>query len=201
MTNINVISAFKIRAIGCNPDAVAAKEQGDFTPLVLATVMGVVDSLEFGKNDDGSVYVGLCGQFRAENIQEGSTKKGEVFESGRCFLPPGPHERVLAEVRALGLSREGDGSELTDSKKKFVAYVKDGKKLEFAYLLSCKKDGNKRGMTYVCNPLIEPVSNSPLDNLMANARERVKLISAPAAPAPQLEAPAAPEAAPKHKGK
>lgn len=80
----NYISKITLKGIGCKPAAVTALPAGEKWPL--ARIYGVLGETRFKDSValPGSVELMLVGEFEAINLET-----GEVFRSGKLYLPPG----------------------------------------------------------------------------------------------------------------
>lgn len=91
---VGVISKITMATIGCKPTAVVALPE-DQKELAIARLYGKLSEVRF--QDDktkGQIYTFFVGNFEAVNMQT-----GEVFKSGKMFLPKGISELVEDGVK------------------------------------------------------------------------------------------------------
>ena len=145
------IAKLSVKGIGCVP--IGRKEA-----TRLCIVLGKANGIKEGemKAKDGEIlgkWSALTGIFQAKNLET-----GEVFRSGKLFLPGGIHEVVEAKVKALGES---------------------GGTVEFAFELRSIESSSPAGYKYQAVPLIEPQeSEDELGALVAMTEGR-KMLEAP----------------------
>lgn len=158
-----IISKMQIKSLGCNPKVAAVKEEGDKSAVDLCTIVGNASEVKFGEDGTGKPFSVLCGEFEGRNIQVGSAAFGNVYSSGKLFLPGGIHDRVEQAVRSLG---------------------DKGGSVQFALKLQAIRASNPIGYSYQAEELMQP---SAVDSLS----ELRKLLpdAAPASPR-NIEAPA-----------
>lgn len=156
----NVISKMSVKALGCNPRAVAAKPEGDNTPVRLCQIYGTADGIKTGESAAG-VWTCLTGNFEGRNIDTGA-----IFKSGKLFLPGGIQEIVE------------NGLKGTEGKEDAV--------VQFALEIRAVKASNPIGYSYQAVPLVQPAAADPLQML----RDAVAKYMPPAPSAPkEIEAP------------
>jgi hypothetical protein len=93
-----IIGKITISAIGCNPSEIKVLKPDDPKlqngALPLARLYGKLNEVRYqADKDKGVTYVFFVGSFEAVNMQT-----GEVFRSGKMFLPKGISELVEAAV-------------------------------------------------------------------------------------------------------
>lgn len=90
----SIISKITIASIGCKPGLVAVLEEGQ-NELPLARLYGTLDQVrEYHDIASGRVDPYFVGSFEAINLQT-----GEVFKSGKMYLPKGLSEMVESAVK------------------------------------------------------------------------------------------------------
>jgi hypothetical protein len=133
----SIISKITVSSIGCKPGLVVALPDGELE-LPLCRIYGNLTSRkeQFDK-DKGNTYVFFQGTFEAINMQS-----GEVFQSGKLFLPGGISQMVEDAV-----SKNPDSS------------------IAFAFQLNAIKAKNPIGYSYRVLALKNPYVNDPLDEI------------------------------------
>lgn len=130
----------------------------DKSDLLVMRVIGQA-SKSITVNTDFGASIGFIGNFEATNVIT-----GEVFRSGKMFLPP-----VAANLL--------DGA---------VAAANGGA-VDFAFDIGVKEADNQIGYEYTASPLIEAGANDPISILKANLIKNAPALPAPTkAPQPQL---------------
>jgi len=62
----------------------------------ICVILGKATGIKTGEDANGKVWEALTGTFQGHNLQT-----GEVFRSGKLFLPSGIHEPILEAVKGL----------------------------------------------------------------------------------------------------
>lgn len=138
----SIISKITIATIGCNPGAVKTvkpeelSKEGD---LPLARLYGKLTGTkaETDKNT-GNFYLAFLGNFEAINMQT-----GEVFKSGKMYLPKG-----ISELVENGIKNAPEGSQIA-----------------FAFEVRSQKASNPIGYTYRVLALKSPEASDDLAEL------------------------------------
>lgn len=149
-----VVRNLSVKTIGVNPKKAAASDDVNFR-MLLATMLGAVTNVKDDEGPDGSPFSVMCGQFEATNAD------GEVFRSGRCFLPVGFDEPIIASIKKAM-------KETPDN----VPVIKFGVRL---YAI---KATNPQGYSYEMEPLVEDKQDAAHD-LLADIRAQVLALPAP----------------------
>jgi hypothetical protein len=63
---------------------------------VIAVILGKATGIKTGEDATGKVWEAITGTFQGHN-----TNTGEIFRSGKLFLPQGIHESIVSAVRSL----------------------------------------------------------------------------------------------------
>jgi hypothetical protein len=143
------ITKMSVKGLGCNP--------GSLTRM--CQIMGKAIGVKTGEDATGRVWSALIGDFRGVNLET-----GEVFRSGKLFLPSGIHEPIEAAVKGLG-DKGGEGV------------------VKFALELRTVKASNPIGYSYQAVTLLPITAETDsLADLIAAVPE-VKLLAALAEPA------------------
>ena len=128
---VKMLPKLSLKGMGCEPRAAATSE----TPVELATIFGVATKIKMGEDGKGDVWTALIGQFEGVNLQT-----GEVFQSGKLFLPSGIQELI---EEAIG-NNEG---------------------VEFAFKILSVKASNPIGYSYQAETLTPPKEKDNLSHL------------------------------------
>jgi len=120
----------------------------DGSPMLVMRVIGVANKLVTGNSDYGT-FAGFLGNFEATNVAS-----GEVFRSGKMFLPTVCSSLLEAAIAA-----------------------NNGANVEFGFDIGVKEADNSVGYEYTATPIIEASETDPVSLLKSR-------ISAPALPAP-----------------
>jgi hypothetical protein len=135
----------------------------------ICIIMGKANGLKSGEDASGKVWTALTGVF--EGRVTAGENAGDVFRSGKLFLPSGIHEAVEAAVKSLPGFAEN----------KTIGAVK------FAMEITRVKDSNPIGYSYqAVNIIPMDAQEDDLSDLVALAEAR---ISAKQPEAKQIEAP------------
>lgn len=138
----SIISKITVASIGCKPGEVNAKENEGITELPLARLYGTLDAAKPQVDvASGRTDIVFVGNFEAINMQT-----GEVFKSGKMYLPKGLSELVEGEVNK-----------------------NPGTAIAFAFELRSIKANNPAKYSYKALPLVSPEKSDALSAL----RERV----------------------------
>lgn len=130
----SIISKITMASIGCKPSAVSLLPDGE-NELPIARLYGTLDKV--GHQDDkntGTPFTFFVGNFEAINMQT-----GEVFKSGKMFLPKGISELVESEVTK-----------------------NPGADIAFAFEVRSIKANNPIKYSYKVLPLVSPTVADPL---------------------------------------
>jgi hypothetical protein len=84
-----IITKMSVKGINCKPTGT-----NPATPLCV--MYGRATDVKTGENKDGTIWSALTGSFEAVNLQT-----GDIYKSGKLFLPGGIHETVESAVRGL----------------------------------------------------------------------------------------------------
>lgn len=146
-----MISKMSVKGLGCKPFA-APKE----TPARLCQIIGKASGLKTGEDTTGRVWSAITGEFRGVNLAT-----GEIFRSGKLFLPGGIHEVVEGAVKSL---------------------PEDGGVVKFAFEIRTVEAKNPIGYSYQAANLMpmESETDSLADVIAAIAAPAVAAIAAPA---------------------
>lgn len=139
----SIISKITIASIGCNPGAVKTlkpeelSKEGD---LPLARLYGKLAKVKYeeSKEKDGNMYAAFLGNFEAVNMQT-----GEVFKSGKMYLPKG-----ISELVENGVKNAPEGSQVG-----------------FAFEVRSQKANNPIGYSYRVLALKSPEATDELKDL------------------------------------
>lgn len=134
---ITYISKLSVKTLGCNPKVAAAQKQGQEKPLPLAHIYGMASGT-FAYDVNGTVGVGLTGEFEGTNLEDGS-----IYRSGKLFLPKGIQEVIESAVKKLG----------------------DGESVSFALEIRAVKASNPIGYSYEARNLMATQSVDPLSEM------------------------------------
>lgn len=86
-----MVSKMSVKSIGCKPFGAPLTD-----PKKLCTILGKATGIKCGEDANGNVYSALIGSFRAEDLMAGN-----IFRSGKLFLPSGIHDAVETMVKQL----------------------------------------------------------------------------------------------------
>lgn len=139
-----ILGKLTLKEMGCNPSMVKTLREGEKT-YPLARIYGV--ALKVGKQEDrleaGRIHTFFQGQFEGINLDT-----GEVFSSGKLYLPGGLSEQFEAFLtKALE----------TDPKTQ----------VQFGFEIASQKATNPIGYSYVAAPFHKPEKNDALAALRA----------------------------------
>lgn len=148
-----IIGKITMANIKTDPSAVK-KMDGDGAECPLARIYGTLDDVreQFDKNA-GVSYTYFAGSFEAINMQD-----GDVYKSGKLFLPKGISELVESTIQQIKKDLPADKK--TDS----VA-------LDFAFEVRSIKAKNPAGYTYKVYPLVSPERSDRLKQLRDKVRK------------------------------
>jgi hypothetical protein len=140
----SIISKITMATIGCNPGAVKSAKPDELTKegdLALARLYGKLSKAKL--EDDvakGQQYLAFIGNFEAVNMQT-----GEVFKSGKMYLPKG-----ISELVEQGIKGAPEGSQIG-----------------FAFEIRSQKANNPIGYSYRVLALKSPEATDELAELRA----------------------------------
>lgn len=118
--------------------------------ISLGALVGAADGFVQRTNPkDGEVFEGMTGSFRV--IPDDPER--EVIESGVLFIPDAFHNKVAAQLRAIGLDEKGR--------------LLQGATVEFAFQINVIRANNPQGYSWEFKPLMEFEGENPLDRLQA----------------------------------
>lgn len=125
----------------------------DKSPLHVMRIMGQATKTVTGNTDFGA-FVGFMGNFEATNV-----RTGEIFRSGKCFLPPVATNLLEGAVAGA-----------------------NGAPVMFAFDIGVKEDDESSvGYVYTATPILDAGEADPIEQMK-------KTINAPALPAPVVKA-------------
>lgn len=137
-----IIGKITMASIGCKPALVNMLKEGEGNELALARIYGTLDEVRYQDDKDkGQIYTYFVGSFEAVNMQD-----GDVYKSGKLFLPKGISELVEGECK----------------KNPNTA-------IQFAFEVRSIKANNPAKYSYKVLPLVSPEKSDAL----AQLRERV----------------------------
>lgn len=111
----------------------------DDKPHWLFQVVGIANDKTTGETDKGP-WIALLGAFQATNYET-----GEIYRSGRAFLPNVALDLVLGQLGA-----------------------KDVQSVQFAFRIGVRADETSvTGYVYIAEPVINVTENDPLEALLA----------------------------------
>lgn len=193
------IGAIPIRKI--NPKDVMGKkmkevevpEKGIYD---LFTIIGTTYNLRDGESQFGP-WTALVGEFEATRLAD-----GQRYISTECFVPGAAGELLVAQVRKFVIEEIPVTAE--QFKKTGKTYKVTGETAEMALIVGVKKAQRDGGAEYeyVIRPVVPVQKSDPLATLRNHLKTAIAGGSLtlslpppkPAAPAPQLSAPATPAA-------
>jgi hypothetical protein len=154
------VRAISVKTVGVNPKDIF-KLADDVKAMHAVKILGRVTGVLTDERPDGTMFDVLTGNFEATN------KDGEVYASGRCFLPIGFDEGIINSIKGKENAPE----------------------IQFAVSVDVIRANNAQGYSYSMETLFEEERTPETDPLHAL---RVKVAAAPALAAPKKdEAPAA----------
>lgn len=137
-----------------NAKAVLAKEEGDKTPHILGTIIGIARRVQTKLAPNGDAHEQIIGEFEAVNATT-----GEVYDSGVLYLPGGIHERLSSALKGESVEP-----------------------IEFAIELSTVRSTNAVGYEYRARSLMETKLADPLQLIReAVAAKKQAQLAAPKA--------------------
>lgn len=132
-----LITKMSVSKLNCIPSACKTIDK----PVRLCVIFGQATGIKQGEDTSrGQIWSALVGSFEGVNLQT-----GEVFRSGKLFLPGGIHETVEAAVRAIS--------------------GQDGMSVKFGLELRSVKDTNPIGYSYQAINLIPAEAGDELSPL------------------------------------
>lgn len=136
-----------------DPRKVLAKNEDDFTPLVLGVMLGHATKVFTKPGINGELVDGVKGTFEGVRADETAT-----ISSGVCWLPGGIAEMVTEKLR-----EDNAGP------------------VEFAFEISVRRAKNPVGYEYIVKSLINVSASDPLSFLRSQIeQEKPKQLAAPA---------------------
>lgn len=163
MTAAKTVRAISVKTVGVNPKDIF-KLADDVKAMHAVKILGRVTGVLTDERPDGTMFDVLTGNFEATN------KDGEVFTSGRCFLPIGFDEGIINAIKGKESAPE----------------------IQFAVSVDVIRAANAQGYSYSMQTLFEEEKTPETDPLHAL---RLKVAAAPALSAPKKEAAPEKEAA------
>lgn len=143
-----MIGKMSVKNLGCTP-------VGSAEPKRLCLIYGRANGIKMGEDKGtGRIWSALTGGFEGLNLEN-----GEVYRSGKLFLPGGIHEAIEAAVK-------------TDDPEKF-------NEVKFGLEIRSVKASNPIGYSYQAVSLVNPTVADELDEMRALlAPANVKTIAA-----------------------
>jgi hypothetical protein len=115
----------------------------------ICVILGRANGIKTGEDAQGKVWEALTGTFEGRNLQT-----GEVFRSGKLFLPSGIHETIVDAVKALPEGVVGAAT--------------------FAFEIRRVEASNPIGYTYQAVPLIKTeIEKDELHNVLNAIGDRM----------------------------
>lgn len=149
---VSIISKMSVKTLGCNP-RLARDEQR--RPLCRIYGMATGTKVQEDKVQ-GNIFVSLTGNFEGVNLEN-----GEVYRSGKLYLPNGIHEVIESAVKKLA-----DGA---------------GESVQFALEIHSVIATNPIGYSYEAKNLVRAEIADELETLRGKLPEvKVKALPAPA---------------------
>jgi hypothetical protein len=152
------VRAISVKTVGVNPKDIF-KLADDVKSMHAVKILGRVTGVLTDERPDGTMFDVLTGNFEATN------KDGEVYASGRCFLPIGMDEGIINSIKGKENAPE----------------------IQFAVSIDVIRANNAQNYSYSMETLFEEERTPETDPLHAL---RVKVAAAPALAAPKKETPA-----------
>ena len=143
------VRAISVKTVGVNPKDIF-KLADDVKVMHAFKILGRVKGILTDERPDGTMYDVLTGNFEATN------KDGEMYESGRCFLPIGFDESIINAIKGKENAPE----------------------IQFAVSIDVIRAANAQGYSYSMETLYEEERTPETDPLHA-----LRLKVAAAAPA------------------
>lgn len=143
----SVIGKLTLKEMGCNPAMVKTlKDEKEKYPL--ARIYGIANGVKVQEDrlQAGKMHTYFVGQFEGINLDT-----GEIFTSGKMFLPGGLSEQFEAFVRKA----------LDEDKKTGI---------QFGFEIASQRATNPIGYTYVAAPFHKPEKNDALAALRATMK-------------------------------
>lgn len=137
-TEVNIVARLSVKACGCKPE-------GTDKPKRLCLIYGVASGFKSGEDNKGQLWSAITGSFEGVNIET-----GDVYRSGKLFLPNGIQEVVEAALKGTG----------------------DNGSIKFGLELRSVKASNPIGYSYQAVPLVKPSADDPLAEMRAGIAEK-----------------------------
>ena len=149
MAEANLIGKLTLKGMGCRPQKVTAID-GEKAKLALAHIIGKAQEVRYqdDKSGSGTIHTFFVGNFEGVNLET-----GDVYHSGKLFLPRGISELVEAAI------------------KEAQKHDKNAS-ISFAFELRSVKANNPIGYSYEARALKKPEQEDELGELR-------KLLAAP----------------------
>lgn len=149
MGEANLIGKLTLKGMGCKPQKVTALE-GERGKMALAHIIGKAQEVRYqdDKSGSGTIHTFFVGNFEGVNLET-----GDVYHSGKLFLPRGISELVEAAIKE---------AQKTDKNAS----------VSFAFELRSVKANNPIGYSYEARALKKPEQEDELGELR-------KLLAAP----------------------
>lgn len=98
-----IISKMSVAMLKCNPRVAAVGKDEPAVKVPICRIYGKADGTKATEDKvTGTIHVALTGLFEGENL-----KTGDIYRSGKLYLPKGVHEMVESAVAKLD-SKAGD---------------------------------------------------------------------------------------------
>lgn len=108
------VRAISVKTVGIEPKHIFKLDDA-IKSMFAARIVGRVTHIITDERPDGTLYDALAGKFEATNAD------GEVYQSGRCFLPIGFDEGIINSFKTP--QKDDKGNELPQSEVQFVVDV------------------------------------------------------------------------------
>lgn len=138
-----IVSKLTVKSMGCDPRKVTAIEDPK-ARLPLCRILGKANDVRYQEDqkNPGTIHTYFVGTFEGINIET-----GDVYRSGKLFLPKGISEAVESAIK--GAKDSGDNSA----------------SVSFAFELRAVKASNPIGYSYEAAALKRPEVHDELDEL------------------------------------
>jgi len=154
---VTIISKMSIKTLRCNPRAAAVGEGQPHKKLAIARIYGKASGTKTQEDKvKGEVHTAIVGNFEGVNLET-----GEVFRSGKLYLPKGVHEMVESAAKKLEAEGEGDS-------------------VQFALEIYAVSATNPIGYSYEAKPLVKAAVADDLETLRSQLPEVPKQKALPA---------------------
>jgi hypothetical protein len=144
-TEVVTLTKMSIKTLNCNPRKAAALPEGSKEAVRLCVIGGKADGVKVGEDSTGRPWSALTGSFEGVNLET-----GEVFGSGKLFLPSGIQESVESVVKH-----------------------NEGKAVSFALELRAVKASNPIGYSYQAVSLMPAAAVDELSEIRVHMQKSV----------------------------